>query len=248
MKQFRAELPRVYELRDCIKDPESPEVNFQSFDEKLAISHVRDVYLRSELALQELDGAAWESLKKEAIPYLKKQDKKRAGWEQLFAILNQARAYRYLKSIGCTELRFIRRCNEQRTPDLEGELASDHVLCEVKTINPSAEEIVLRNNPPTVRSLPIELTPGFLRKLRATIEQARQQLCAYDPDRTAVHFVYLNISFDDFFAEQKDRYFQQIDNWLRETPISGIRLVLCNDYTAFYSPLQMLNASVDNIG
>lgn len=248
MEQFRAEFPRLYELKDCIKNPESPETYFQTFDEKLAIPHVRDVYLRSEWALQELDAVAWEDLKSEAIPYLERRDKKRAGWEQLFAILNQARAYRYLKSIGCTELRFIPRSNKQQTPDLKGKLSSDHVLCEVKTINPSDEEIALRNNLPTIRSLPIELTPGFPRKLRATIEQAGQQLSAYDRNGTAIHFVYLNISFDDYFAECKDRYFQQIDQWLDDRPVSGIRLVICNDYTAYYRPLQMLNAAVDNIG
>lgn len=248
MEQFRAELPRLYELKDCIKDPQSPEAYFQTFDEKLTIPHVRDVYLRSEWALRELDAAAWQSLKSEAIPYLERRDKKRAGWEQLFAILNQARAYRYLKSIGCTQLRFIPRSNKQQTPDLEGELASDRVLCEIKTINPSDAEIALRKNPPTVRSLPMELTPGFLGKLKATIEQAGQQLSAYDPHGTAVHFAYLNISFDDYFAECKDQYFQQIDDCLEENPVSGIRLVICNDYTAYYRPLQMINAAVDNIG
>lgn len=248
MEQLRAEFPRLYELNDCMKDPGCPEAYFQTFDEKLVIPHVRDVYLRSEWALQELDPVAWESLKNEAIPYLERRDRKRGGWEQLFAILNQARAYRYLKSIGCSGLRFIPRSNKQRTPDLEGKLAPDHVLCEVKTINPSDEEIALRNNPPTVRSLPIELTPGFLRKVRSTIEQAEQQLVAYDHHGTAVHFAYLNISFDDFFAERKDRYFQKIDDFLGDRPVPGIRLVICNDYTAFYRPLQMLNAAVDNLG
>lgn len=248
MEQFRAVLPRLYELKDCIKLPNSPDAYFQNFDEKIAVAHVRDVYLRSEWALQKLDSAAWADLKGEAVHYLERRNKKRAGWEQLFDILNQARAYRYLKAIGCTNLRFIPRSNKQKTPDIEGEIGTSRVLCEVKTINPSDKEIAARNCPPIARFLPMELTPEFLTKLRATIYQAGQQLSAYDPDGTAIHFAYLNISFDDFFAERKEQYFQEIDACLADAPVSGIRLVICNDYTVFYRPLQMLNAAVDNIG
>jgi len=248
MEQFRSILPRLYELKDCVKDPNSPDAYFQNFDEKLAIPHVRDSYLRSEWVLRELDSAAWEDLKKEAIPYLEKRNKKRSGWEQLFAILNQARAYRHLKAIGCTNLRFIPRSNKQKTPDIEGEFGMDRVVCEVKTINPSNGEIAALNGPPIARSLPMELAPEFLMKVRATIEQAGQQLSAYDRDGRAIHFAYLNISFDDFFAECKGQYFQLIDACLADAPVPGIRLVICNDYTAFYRPIQMLNATVDNIG
>lgn len=246
MDDFRADFPRLYELKHCIKDQNARKTYFQNFDQKLAIPHIKDVYLRTEWALQELDGVAWQHLRNEAVPYLEREDNGRA-WEQLFAILNEARAYRYLKSIGCTDLRFIPR-SSSRTPDLEGKLASDLVLCEVKTINPSDEEIASRNGPPRVRSLPVEVTPGFLRKLRATIDHASQQLSAYDREGTAIHFAYLNISFDEFFAERKDQYFKQIDVCLADGPISGIRVVICNDYTAFYRELQMLNATVDNIG
>jgi hypothetical protein len=94
----------------------------------------------------------------------------------------------------------------------------------------------------------MELTPGFLRKFRTTIDQAGQQLSAHDPHGTSIHFAYLNISFDDCFAECKDQYFQQIDACLANGPDSRIRVVICNDYTAFYKPLQMLNATVDNVG
>ncbi|HEY2740312.1 MAG TPA: hypothetical protein VGK45_18015, partial [Thermoanaerobaculia bacterium] len=77
MEKFRAEFPPLYELKDCINDPNSLEAYFQNFDEKLAVPDVKDIYLRSERALQELDAAAWEDLKNEAIPYLERSDKKR---------------------------------------------------------------------------------------------------------------------------------------------------------------------------
>lgn len=206
----RAELPRLYELRDCIAAPASPDACFQDFDQKLSNSaHIKEVYLRWERVLQGLDDQAWEHLKKEAAPHLASRDKKGRGWQQLFDILNEARAYNYLRSIGCTRVRFIPRSRE-RSPDLEGAHASDRVLCEVKTINTSDEEIAARRGPPKARSLPINVTPGFLKKLRSTVEAAKQQMLDYDPNGGAVHLVYLNVLFDDFFAERKEAYFQQM--------------------------------------
>ena len=245
---FRAELPRLYQLRDCIADPASPDAYFRDFDQNLArFADIKDVYLRQERVLQGLDDKAWEDLKGEALPLLSARDKRGRGWQQLFDILNEARAYNYLKSLGCTNLRFIPRSNG-RSPDLEGLLSLDRVLCEVKTINISNEEIACRTGPIKARSLPITLAAGFLKKLRATVETAKRQLLAFDPGRAAVHFVYLNISFDDFLAELKEAYFQQIDSDLAETPVTGVRLVICNDHTPFYKPLLMRFADVDNAG
>jgi hypothetical protein len=208
---------------------------------------VKEVYSRWERVLQGLDVQAWVHLKNEAVPRLTARDKNGRGWQQMFDILNEARAYNYLKSIGCTRVRFIPRTRE-RTPDLEAALGSNDLLCEVKTINISEEEIAARTGPMKARSLPINLTHGFLKKLRATIQAAKEQMAAYDNCGTAVHIVYLNIFFDDFLAELKNAYFQQIDAYLAEEPVSGIRLVICNDHTAFYTPLAMRSAEVDNEG
>jgi hypothetical protein len=244
---FRAELPRLYELKDGIADPAAPDAYFRNFDQNLADStHVKDCYLRYERDLQGVDDKAWEHLRAEAIPRITARDKKGRGWQQLFDILNEARAYRYLKSLGWTNLRFIPRSHE-RTPDLEGSLASDRVLCEVKTINVSDEEIAFRTGPLKARSIPMTVTPAFMTKLRGTVESAKRQMVAFDRGRTAVHLVYLNVSFDDFLAEFKEGYFQQIDDDLARTPVTDITLVICNDHTAFYKPLQMRFAHVDNI-
>lgn len=243
----RTELSRLYELSDRIADPSSSDAYFRNFDQNLAHSDVKDVYLRQERALQGLDDKAWEHLRGEALPLLIARDRRGRGWQQLFDILNEARAYNYLKSLGCTNLRFIPRSHE-KSPDLEGSLALDRVLCEVKTINISDEEIAFRTGPPKVRSFPITVTAEFLKKLRATVETAKKQLLAFDHSRAAVHFAYLNLSFDDFLAERKEAYFKQIDDGLAETPVTGLRLVICNDHTPFYKPLEMRFADVDNIG
>jgi hypothetical protein len=244
----RAELPRLYELRDCIDDPASPDAYFQNFDQNLADSgHIGEIYRRWERLLEGLDAKAWEHLKKEATPRLTQRDKMGRGWQQLFDILNEARAYNYLKSIGCTGVQFVPRSSE-RSPDLEADLASDRVLCEVKSLNRSDEEVAAQKGPPKARSGQINLGPGFLKKLLAAVETANRQMSAHDPAGAAVHVVYLNVAFDDFFAERKEAYFQQIDEYLATAPVSDSRIVICNDRTAFYKPLQMRFAHVDNAG
>ena len=129
---FRMLLPRLYELRDLIADPTSPHAYFRDFDEHLKDSlHIRDIYRRLESDLQGLDGPAWEFLKSEASPYLVHKDRSGRGWQQLFDILNQARAYNYLETIGCSNVHFIPPAKRRstRTPDLEAVLNSRRVLC-----------------------------------------------------------------------------------------------------------------------
>jgi len=245
MKRFHREFPRFYELKDCIANPGTPDAYFQNFDANLEKSWIREVYLRWEWALQALDVDAWKQLKADVVPRLTRRDHGR-GWQALFDTLGEARGYGYLKSIGCTVIRFIPR-STQPTPDIEGICRSGRLLCEVKTINPCSREIQARTNPPTARSFPIDLTLPFLMKLRAKIEEAKRQLLIHDPQSKAEHLVYLNINFDDLFAECKERYFRQIDDDLSNRPISGVRLILCNDHTLFYKRLQMRHAEVDNV-
>jgi hypothetical protein len=81
----------------------SPDAYFQDFDEKLANSaHIKGVYRQWERVLEGIDSQGWGHLKREAVPRLTKRDRKGRGWQQLFDILNEARAHNYLKSIGCT--------------------------------------------------------------------------------------------------------------------------------------------------
>ena len=75
---FRAELPRLYELKDCIDDPASHDAYFRDFDQNLAGSaHVKDIYHRYERDLQGLDDKAWEHLKEEAESATPEQSRSR---------------------------------------------------------------------------------------------------------------------------------------------------------------------------
>jgi hypothetical protein len=245
---FRTELPRLYDLKDCIRDPNSFDAYFLDFENRLVGSaHVKDVYVQLENTLQGLDAQAWEHLKSESRSLLTARHHGGRGWQQLFDILSEARAYNYLKSRAATNLRFIPRARE-RTPDLECFFSLDRVLCEVKSINISDDEVAYRINPVRARSLASTVSPEFLKKLRQTIENAQKQLLAFDPTRSAKHIVYLNVVFDDFLAECKEAYFRQIDRDLAESAKSDTTLVICNDHTAFYKPLRMQFAEVDNLG
>ncbi len=235
-------------MKDSGSGPTPANAYFRGFTGHLTRSaHVRDFYFRYERSLEGLGDQAWEHLKSEVAPRLIARDKRGRGWQQLFDVLNEARAYNYLKSLGATNLRFIPR-SQTRTPDLEGLLAPDRLLCEVKTINISEEEVAFRTGRKKVRSGQITLPAQFLKKLRTTIDAAKQQLLAFDLAGAAVHIVYLNIWFDDILGEFKETYFRQIDDHLARTPVTGVRLVLCKDHTAFYKPLQLRFADVDNMG
>ncbi len=246
---FRTQMPRLYELRDLKPDPTSPNVYFQNFEQHVRESphHVEQIYLRWEKELQGLDSNAWEFLKGEASPYLVHKDRSGRGWQQLFDILNQARAYNYLRTLSCSNVRFIPRAEKQglRTPDLEAVLGPERILCEVKTVSISQEEVRARNDF-TVRSIAIRLEGGFFRKLRSDILDAKDQMHAYDAMGTAQRYVYINPCFDDFLAQCKEEYFRQIDQYLSDNPIPAVKLIFHNDHTAFYKPLAMTNATVVN--
>ena len=241
---FRTVLPRLYELQDLITDPTSPDAYFRDFETKLRDSaHVMDIYMRWEKALESLDSAAWAFLKSEASPHLTARDPNGRGWQQLFNILNQAHAYNYLQRIGCSTVRFIPR-STKRTPDLEAVLGSDRILCEVKTINISQDEVAARHSP-IVRDLAIRLEHGFFRKLSYDIEQAKDQMRTHDPTGVARHVVYISPCFDDFFGECKEDYFRQIDQYLLDYPVT-IEVVIHNSRTPFHTPVCMTAATVDN--
>src|ERR1035441_1007995 len=85
---FRSHLPRLYELRDLIPDPDSPDAYFQDFEAVLQDHLAKAVFAGWERKVQDLDEDAWKTLKGEASQYLRCRDPRR-GWYQLFDILGQ---------------------------------------------------------------------------------------------------------------------------------------------------------------
>ena len=136
---FRIQLPRLYELRDLIADRTSPDAYFHDFETLLQDDLAMAAFVRWEQKLQHLDAHAWKALKDEASQYLTRRDPRR-GHHQLFDILGQADGYQHLKSIGCENILFIPRSKGKgvKTPDLEGQLDSLKVLCEVTRVQNSS--------------------------------------------------------------------------------------------------------------
>jgi hypothetical protein len=247
---FKIKFPRLRELKALA--PSEDQSFFRNFDQDLKeIPDAREYYQRLENALQQLDDNAWTHIKKEARSRLTARQSNGRGWEQLLDIMSEVWAFNYFFYIGCSNIQFIPRTTVQ-TPDLQGLLGEKRILCEVKTINISDEEADFRSGLLGIRKGQIVLPEGFFMKLREKIQNANSQFNAYDPCGEASRFIYFFIWFDDILAELKERYFQQIDEWVDKhltEPIEKVpKLVFCNDKTVFYKPLQMKCADVHNIG
>jgi hypothetical protein len=223
---FRAQLPRLYQLRDLIADLASPDAYFPAdFETRLQVEpSPLSVFACWENKLQFLDEESWKVLKNEAAPYLTRRDPRR-GWHQLFDILGQADAYIHLRNIGCSRIRFIPR-SATETPDLEGTLDSGRILCEVKTINISDAEVDARGNL-TSATISSQLDERFVRKLDLGIARAKHQLRTYDPTGGARHLVYINIEFDDWVGYYEKHYWRQLDQHLSDHP-PGVEVVFRN--------------------
>jgi hypothetical protein len=223
---YRKQLPRVYELRDMAQSPPSAEAYFSDFDNKLQENPVRLKHFRDiEAELQGLDASAWSYLKAQLAPLLAVRIEKR-GWQALFDKLNEAKGYNHLVSIGCTNIEFIpvSSVNGQRTPDLQGALAGERVLCEVKTINMSEVEATRRTSG-AVGSITLQLPDGFFRKLTSDIETAKSQMAAYDVDNSIRRIVYIVVNFDDNRHQYADDYSAQIDSFIVAKSMPQIEIV-----------------------
>jgi hypothetical protein len=243
----RQELPRTYELRDLIKEPNAPSAYFQNFDNSLRDESTKKrVWLNREMELQGLDPNAWDQFKGkvESSNYLTVKQKLR-GWEQFIGLLNEVRGYNYLKSLGCFDIQFIPETKSSETPELKGKLPQGFVLCEVKTLNISEEESDRRSGLGAGEVLSF-LPDGFLNKLRSAIDKAHNQCLSLNLD--ARHIVYININFDDLLAEYKGNYYKQIDQYLEDYPITDIEIVFHNEQGVFPCQVSMKNATVINEG
>lgn len=220
------ELPRIYELRKLAQSPPSAEAYFYDFDNKLADSRVRLKHFRDlEADLRQLDLLAWDHLKLQLSPLLTVRIEGR-GWQSMFDKLNEAKGYRHLINIGCTDVAFIPTSpiTGQKTPDLPGNLAGTKVLCEVKTINISAIEAIRRVNG-AAGVITLQLSDGFFRKLKYDLETATTQMIVYDSENSVRRIVYIVVNFDDNLNEYVDDYSAQIDSFFSANALPQIEIV-----------------------
>ncbi len=166
------ELQRVLEVRAVAINLGSPTAFFQSKDDKLENPVKRPFFIELERDLQALDVQAWKHLKSEICERLKQKTELR-GWQQLIDIFNEAKGYRYLSSIGCTDIAFVPR-SKIKTPDLRAVRKTTKVLCDVKTINISDNEAERRFTGGVGTTL-AQLPDGFFNKILNHLKTASAQ-------------------------------------------------------------------------
>jgi len=216
------ELERIRELVAMAEDARRPESYPRNFDRSVAANALnRKLLAHYERDLRTLDPEAWRALKAAAIKRLIR--KKRKGWEPLFDILNEAKAYAYLAALGCTGIQMIPPSYEYKTPDLRADLNGRLVLCEVKTINMSDDGRTISaagSSSPRGRCLSEEFLGG---KLTWTLRAAKAQLDAF-PAPGARKIAYVVFTPDHSLNGCADDYSLQLTAFLMERPPEGVEV------------------------
>ena len=239
---WSVDFPRLYELYS--ESDTISKVNYfalPKFQNAVNITDTRTQYedeliqyKRLEKDLQQLDGNAWRKLKQKAVKYVAIINKHREH-EQLFNTLSEVKGYLYLKSEGCTEVRFISEENTQ-TPDLYGRHGNSRILMEVKTINRSDDERDwIRANSEinvdgirhmTARGVRTGLSDVFKDKIRGTIDTAKRQLMSYRCNGVQRKIVYLVIS-PDLSVALDSRSIEELEAFIGEQGNSNVEVEHC---------------------
>ncbi len=149
-----------------------------------------------------LDEAAWSALKSAAAQCSARMSPRHL--EPLFHLLNEAKGYRYLASLGCTEIAFVTASYDRKTPDLRATLNGRAVICEVKTLN-------MRDEEPSV----------FLAgKFTKIVAEAKAQLDACAADARQIVYIVLNGGNGDVMSVLKTATF------------AGIQVEICQDHAS----------------
>lgn len=247
---IRERLPRVFELKDLLQDPDNEHAYFQDFESSIASNPLKqDAFIRLESQLELLDEASWRDLAARAARHLVSTTRDRGrGWQQLFDQLNEARAFGYLLRLGSTDIRFVAP-GDTKKPDLAAHLDGRDVLCEVKTLNISDAQADLNQRVEPVgpaREVVTSLPDEFLtKKLAPTLQRALQQLSDHDATRKARWIIYVVVHFDEQPGEYHTEYFRQIDEYLLAQPVEGAELVLVPASNNFQRTFTMRSATVD---
>jgi hypothetical protein len=201
--------------------------HFHDFDNSLSNEPSRmQAFSFLEKELQRLDADSWDVLKCEIIRM------KNITWTQFIDKMNEVSGYNYLSKMGCKNIQFISPSTKSgvKTPDIKGMLGDVNILCEVKTIHISMEEIDFRKGG-KVRTV-TGLKCGFFKKLRKDQLNAEKQLKAYNTSFKTRQIIYVIINFDDWVGDGREEYFNQIQKFLSAEPALGIEIV-CYAKTAF---------------
>jgi len=247
---FRNLLPRIYELKDSLVDLSHPDAYFQNFEEGLGEHKSKlNAFLKLERQLAALDDAAWRDVKHRAAVHLVAPKRTNGrGWQALFDVFSEARAYGYLLHLGCTGIHFIPR-RKTKTPDLGAMRDGRPLFCEVKTINISQDEAdrrrrIYHEGAMVASKTPLQVGNGFLSKLTDTLHGAVGQLDAADLTREARRVIFTMLHFDDCVGDYQPEYIAQIDDHLLRNRLEGAELVFCLGSNLFDRTFAMRSAVI----
>lgn len=222
-------MPRIFEIYD-----EAPGVEaFHDFEYRLNyLPAMRQHFSSYESSLQTLDQTSWEKLKAQVVSKFS-SCKKNSGYGSAYEALNEAKGYCYLLQLGCAEIRFVPRSAKKgmKTPDLEGLMGNDLVLCEVKTINPSKEEATKRSQlgiegGHVLANAQPELPVFFFGKLKNTLCTAYEQLRHYRPEQHCRMIAYFVLNPDDWVAENLWGYRRQLIGFMANNGLPDLEVVI----------------------
>jgi hypothetical protein len=221
--------PRLFELSDLLPEPVPAGLALPALDQTLLEPGKREYFEKREVDLQGLDEVAWAAIKEKFTRWPKARAHEQRILEPLYEILNEAKGYNYLKEAGCSDIHFIRvsaRQNE-KTPDL-GAVHGDHqVLCDVKTVNRSQNEVE-RARTGGVATSPERVPGELVAKIRKTAESAKAQTISYDPCGVAQKIAYFVVNYDE--REYSYLYEAQLKHELTINPVSGIQVIITDHW------------------
>lgn len=200
---------RIRELLTAAQDARRPTSYARQFENVVAANAtMQSLLAHYEQDLLRLDPSAWTVLKAAAVKRLIQNPQR--GWEPLFGLLNEAKAYAYLAALGCTGIQMIPPSYDDKAPDLRADLNGALVLCEVKTIH--------------IRDDGRALSDEFLRgKLTRTLRAAKAQLDAY-PSAAARKMVYVVLTPDESSQDYADDNSLQLRAFLQAFPLAGVEV------------------------
>lgn len=202
---------RVLEIRDAVVALGGGAGFFEGFEESLELNIEKRRYFENiERDLSVLSGDDFQFLKGKVIYAFNKKDTER-GWSPAINLLNEAKAYDYLLKSGCVDVSFIPE-SQSSTPDISATCESRAVLCEVKTVNISKEELSARNCT-CVTTVAAHLSSNFLEgKLLNIAKNAYKQINKYSRNNEigSDNRLFIVMNFDHSVHEYIRNYMEDI--------------------------------------
>jgi hypothetical protein len=221
--------PRLFELSSLLPEPVPAGLALPALNHTLLEPGKREYFEKREVDLEGLDEGAWAVIKEKLKRWPKARTHEQRTMEPLYEILNEAKGYNYLKRMGCLNIRFISvstRPNE-KTPDLAAEHRGQPVLCDVKTINRSYNEVE-RARTGGVATSPERVPDELVAKIRRTAESALAQIVSYDPSSTTEKIVFVVVNYDE--PEYITMYQGQIKHEFSTNPVNGIQVIITDHW------------------